>query len=448
MPESLENLTHRLLHAAQKAGAEHADAIAISETSLSITVRDHSLDQADRSEGRDVGLRVFVGKRQACISASDTRDETLQKLAERAVAMARVAPEDPHIRQAVKGEYTKETSAEFLDLFEDAPEPDASTLQDRALEAEAAAMKVAGVTQIQSASAAFGSTQFHLATSQGFSGGYRRGSHHTSCVAVAGTGTSMERDYDGDARVYKSDLRSPTDIGNSAGERVVANLNPRKPPTGQFPVLFDERVSASLIGHVLGAINGASVARGSTFLRDKLGEMILPPDLSLYEEPHRKRVLGSLPFDAEGLQTQDREIVKDGILTGWTLDLTTAEKLNLKSTASARRGTSSPPSPGTGNVRLTQGPQSKNDLLKDMGTGFLLTSLIGSSVNENTGDYSRGASGFWVENGEVQYPVSECTIAGNLLDMLKTMRPANDARKHISRPIPSLLVEGLTLAGE
>ena len=258
----------------------------------------------------------------------------------------------------------------------------------------------------------------------------------------------MERDYYGDGRIYIADLETPEYIGEMAAQRTIARAGARKPPTGAFPVLYDERVSASLMAHLLAAINGASIVRGASWLRDAMGEQILPKTMSLIEDPLRARTTSSRPFDGEGLPTARRAIIKDGILTGWTLDLATARKLGMQSTANAARGTSAPPSPSAGNIALTQGERSRADLLADMGTGLLVTSMIGSSINATTGDYSRGASGFWVENGEIRYPVNECTIAGNLRDMLATLIPANDARAHLSRVVPSLLVEGLTLAGE
>jgi len=257
----------------------------------------------------------------------------------------------------------------------------------------------------------------------------------------------MERDYNGESRIFQADLPSAEEIGRIAGERAAARAGARRPATGSFPVLFDERVSSSLIGHLLMAVNGSSIVRGSSFLRDHLGKQVLPEALSLIEDPHRPRISGSRPFDAEGLPTQRRAVIENGVLTGWTLDLATARKLGMQSTGNAARGTSSPPSPSVSNVALTQGEQSRDDLLRDMGTGLLVTSLIGSTVNPNTGDYSRGASGFWVENGEIAYPVNECTVAGNLIDMFLRLTPANDARADRSRMVPSLLVEGLTLAG-
>ncbi len=286
-----------------------------------------------------------------------------------------------------------------------------------------------------------------MAASNGFSGGYRRTNRGTYCTAIAGMGDSMERDYDGDSRVFVSDMRSADDIGRAAGQRAVDRLNARQPKTGAYPVLFDERISSSLLGHLLAAANGATVARGSGWLREKLGQQILPASLSVIEDPHRPRVTGSRFFDAEGLPTQRRSIVENGVLTGWTLDLANARKLGLTSTANAARGVSGPPSPSNWNVALTQGDKSQSDLLGEMGTGLLVTSLIGSTINPNTGDYSRGAAGFWVENGEITHAINECTIAGNLHEIMRGLIPANDARLHLSRPVPSLLVEGLTLAG-
>jgi PmbA protein len=257
----------------------------------------------------------------------------------------------------------------------------------------------------------------------------------------------MERDHDSDWRVFQADIRDPEEIGALAGQRAAARVGARKPPTGAYPVLFDERVSSSLIEHLLVAANGTSIARGSSWLLGKAGADVLPKGLSLIEDPHRARAGSSRPFDAEGLPTRRRAIVEDGVLTGWTLDLATARKLGLASTGNAKRGGSGSPMPGSWNVALTQGARSREDLLSEMGTGLLVTGMIGSTINPNTGDYSRGANGFWVEGGEIAYPVNECTIAGSLPEMLRRITPANDARAHLSRVVPSLLVEGLTLAG-
>jgi len=448
MPHAIDALTDRLLSAAKTAGADNADAIAVQGTSVSIDVRDGKLEQAERSEGVDIGLRVMVGQRSAVVSASDVSDGTITTMAERAVAMAKEAPEDPYIGLADPADLATDWNAEALELADPTGEPDPSALQQDAREAEAAALAVDGVSQVQTASAGYGSRQIHLAATNGFSGGYARTDRALSCVAIAGTGAGMERDYDGDMRLFQSDLRPALEIGTQAAERAIARLDARKPPTGTYPVLFDERVASSLIGHVLSAINGSAIGRGASWLRDAMDEQILPEHLSLIEDPHRPRTAGSRPFDAEGLPTRKRAIVENGVLTGWTLDLATGRKLDMPSTGNASRGTSSAPSPSNSNIALTQGTATREDLIRDMGTGLLVTSMIGSTINPTTGDYSRGASGHWVENGEITHTVNECTIAGNLRDMMMRIIPANDGRAHLSRVVPSLLIEGLALAGD
>lgn len=447
MTKSLENLTQALLDAARAAGAEAADSIAVSGNSQSIEVLNGKLEHAERSEGVDLGLRVLIGHRQACASSSDLRPETMKAMAERAVAMALEAPEDPNCGLADTNQLAKSWELNALELADPSDAPSPAELQENALEAESAAFNVKGISQVESSGAGYSRSAIHLATSNGFSGGYARTSRSTSCVAITGEGLGMERDYCGEGRTFAADLPSASEIGRIAGERTIARANPKRPPTGAFPVLFDERISSSLIGHLVAAINGASIARGSSWLKDAMGELVLPEGLSLIEDPHRPRIAGSKPFDAEGLPTARRAIVENGILQSWTLDLATARKLGLESTANAARGTSAPPSPAAGNLSLTQGRDSREDLIATMGTGMIITSMIGSSINPNTGDYSRGASGFWVENGVITGPVNECTIAGNLREMLGSIRPANDGRAHLSRIVPSLLVEGLTIAG-
>jgi len=448
MTDPLDQLTRALLDAAAKAGADTADALALEGTSLSIDVRGGVLEQAERSEGLEIGLRVLVGKRQACVSASDTRPETMAEMARRAVAMAREAPEDPHVGLADPQQLIRDWNIAALELDDPASEPSPAELEDDARRAEAAALAIKGVSQVQSASGSYSRRTVHLSASNGFAGGYSRTTRMTSCVAITGEGTAMERDWNAESRVWQADLPDAAAIGRIAGERAVVRAGARKPKTGGYPVIYDERISSSLIGHLLGAINGTAIARGASWLREALGEAVLPAGLDLIENPLRPRISGSRPFDAEGLPTAQRAIVADGVLTGWVLDLATARKLGMESTGNAMRGPAAPPSPGTSNIALTQGTASRDDLVRDMGTGLLVTSLIGSSINATTGDYSRGASGFWVENGQIAYPVNECTIAGNLRDMLKRLIPANDARPHVSTQVPSLLVEGLTLAGD
>ena len=442
----LAPLTHALLDAARKAGAESADALAVQGTSLSIDIRQGALEQAERSEGIELGLRVLIGGRQACVSVSDTSARTIADVAERAVAMAREAPNDPYAGLADPGQIARDWDLAAYDLAEEAAEPTARALEDAARRVEGAALAVQGITQVQ-ASAGYGRRQMYLAASNGFEGGYARTTISQSAVAFTGSGTGMERDYAGEARVYQSDMPSPESIGALASERALARVGARKPATGTYNVLFDERVAQSLIGHLLSAINGASIARGSSWLMDGLGQQVLPKGFDLIEDPHRPRISGSRPFDAEGLPTQRRKIVENGVLTGWTLDLATGRKLGMASTANAARGTTSGPSPATSNIDLTPGTATRKQLIGQMGTGLLITSMIGSTINPTTGDYSRGAAGFWVEDGEIAYPVNECTIAGNLRQMLRDFVAANDARTHLATRVPSILIEGMTLAG-
>ncbi|NDV02107.1 TldD/PmbA family protein [Pseudoroseicyclus tamaricis] len=439
-------IAEALLAAARSAGAEAADAVVIEERSSGIDVRAGKLEEAGRSESMQLGLRVFMGQRSAIASASDSRPDGFSGLAERAVAMASEAPEDPYAGLAGPDELSAARDAAGLDLDDPTEEPEPAALEDWARAMEGAATAASGIAQAE-ASASWGRSTLHLAASNGFSGGWSSTMSSLSCTAIGGEGLGMERDYDYDVRTHLGDLRGAEEIGARAAERALARLGPRKPPTGKATVLYDERVAGSLIGHLLQAINGAAIARGASWARGLMGEAVLPEGLDLLEEPHRPRVPGSRRFDAEGLPTADRALVEKGLLQSWLLDLSNARKLGLSSSANASRSARSGPSPSAHNLRLTPGSATREELLADMGTGLWVTSLIGATINPNTGDYSRGASGFWVENGEIAYPVSECTIAGSLPDMLRRIIPANDGREHTGRVIPSLMIERMSIAG-
>ncbi len=312
---------------------------------------------------------------------------------------------------------------------------------------EEAARGVPGVTNSEGAEGGWGRSAVALAASNGFRRGYA-GSHSSLSVSVvAGNGTAMERDYDFTSAVYGSDLEDPAVVGRRAGERAVKRLNPRKAATARVPVVFDPRVANSLLGHLAGAINGAGIARGISFLKDKLGERVFPAGIDVIDDPHRRRGLGSRPFDGEGLPNRRLALVEDGILRSWILDLRSARQLGLKSTAHAARGTSSPPSPSTTNLHLAPGKLSPRELMADIESGFYCTELIGFGVNNVTGDYSRGAAGFWIERGEIAYPVSEITIAGNLKEMFLHLTPADDLAFRYRTNAPTLRVEGMTVAG-
>lgn len=443
---ALADLTGALLDAARRAGATEADAVAVSGEALSVDVRAGALEHAERADGIEIGLRVLIGGRQACVSASDISARTIDEMAARAVAMAREAPVDDTLGLA-SAEDLAAGDDPSLELQDSAGVPDPETLLGLALRGEAAALSVDGVSMVEAAGASAMRRQLFLAASNGFSAGYGRSSSGVSVVAITGEGTGMERDWASESRVWQADMPTPEEIGRLAGERTVARRGARKPPTGAFPILYDERVAASLIGHLLSAANGSAVARGASWLRGDLGAAVLPAGMDLTEDPRLARHPASRPFDGEGLSTRSRKIVADGVLQGWTLDLATARKLGMTSTASAVRGTSSPPAPGISNVMLTPGTASRDDLVRTMGRGLVVTSMLGASINPTTGDYSRGAAGFWVENGEIVHAVNECTIAGNLREMLMAMTAASDLPDWRTHRVPSLLVEGMTVAG-
>jgi PmbA protein len=442
-PSALTDLAERLVAAAHRAGADAADAVAVRSVSLAVEVREGAVEESERSEGDDVGLRVFVGRRQAVVSTNDIGADVTQ-LAERAIAMARVTPEDPFAGLADPALVAR--NIPDLDLL-DPDLPTVAVLERRARRAEEAALAVEGVTKSGGAAASAGIGGMVLVTSGGFRGAYLSSSQSVSMTAIAGAGTAMERDYDYSTALHGADLDAADKIGRTAGERTVARLNPRKVETKRVPIVFDRRVAGSLIGHLAGAINGTAVARRTSFLKNKLGERLFKPGIRVVDDPLRRRGLRSRPFDAEGVAGKPLAVVEDGVLASWILDCATARELGLVSTGHAQRGVSSTPSPGSSNLHLSPGLDPPDALIEDIAEGFYVTSLIGMGVNQVTGDYSRGASGFWIENGKRSYPVSEVTIAGNLLDMFKVLSPANDLEFRFGIDAPTVRVEGLTVAG-
>jgi PmbA protein len=437
-------LAERLVEAARRAGADAADAIAVRHVSQSVEVRDGRVEEAERAEGDDIGLRVLVGKRQAVVSSNDMSADNVAQLAERAVAMARVAPDDAYVGLADPELLAR--AFPDLDLL-DRDIPGAAELERRAAEAEAAALAVQGVTKSGGASASVGISGMVLVTSTGFRGAFLRSSHGVSMTAIVGDGTAMERDYDYSSAVHAADLEAAVQIGRTAGERAVARANPRKVATCKVPVVFDPRVAGSLVSHLINAAKGSAIARKTSFLNGRLGERLFGQSIRIIDDPLRPRGRQSQPFDAEGVAVQRRAIVDDGVLSTWLLDCATARELGLTSTGHAHRGVSSSPAPGPYNLHLEAGQVSPADLIADIKQGFYVTDLIGSGVNPVTGDYSRGASGFWIENGERCYPVSEVTIAGHLLAMYKELTPADDLEFRYSTNAPTLRIEGMTIAG-
>ncbi len=438
------DLLARLLEMAKKEGAETADAVVFDATSIEVSQRLGAPEKLERAESADMGLRVFIGKQQAIVSSTDHSDDALREMAERAVAMAKVAPEDPWCGIADPDQIAK-TIAE-MDSF-DPIEPETQTLIDMAIEAEDAARAVAGVTNSEGAEAGFSRARIAMAATNGFAQDYAVTSHSFSASVIAGEGTTMERDYDFATAVYAEDLRSPAEVGRSAGERAVARLNPQKKKTSQVPVVYDWRASSGLLRHLTGAINGAGIARGTSFLKEMMGEQIFADNITIHDDPHRRRGLSSKPFDGEGIATTPKKIIENGKLTTWLLDLASSRQLGLATTGNAARGTSGPPSPSSTNVYLEAGELSVAELIADIKEGFFVNELIGMGVNGVTGDYSRGASGFWIENGEITYPVSEMTIAGNLKDMFAALIPANDLEFRYGTDAPTVRIDGMTVAG-
>jgi PmbA protein len=440
---ALTDLAERLVTAARRAGADTADALAVRSVSLAVEVREGAVEESERSEGDEVGLRVFVGRRQAVVSSNDVKAD-VAGLAERAVAMARAAPEDPFAGLADPAQLARDIPD--LDLL-DPDLPSVTLLEERAKRAESAALAVEGVTKSGGASASAGVGGMVLVTSQGFRGAYLNSGQSVSMTAIAGEGTAMERDYDYSSALHGADLEPPEKVGRSAGERTVERLNPRKVDTKRVPVVFDRRVAGSLVGHLAGAINGSAVARKTSFLKGRLGERLFRSGIDVIDDPRRRRGLRSRPFDAEGVATRRLAVVEDGVLRSWFLDSATGRELGFATTGHAQRGVSSTPSPGPSNLHLSAGADTPEALLADIAEGFYVTDLIGMGVNQVTGDYSRGASGFWIENGRRSYPVSEVTIAGNLVEMFSTLSPANDLEFRFGTNAPTLRVEGLTVAG-
>lgn len=445
MSQSLLEQAQNLLDRAKDAGAEQADVLASRSTSEGVTWRLGRLEDVERSETRDLGLRVLMGERQAFVATSDVTDAALGPLVERAIAMARVAPPDPYC--AIASADMLASGFPDLDLCDPEPPVPAETLAEHAAAAEEAGLAVKGVNNSVGAGASYGTGEIALVTSSGFRGGYRSTSHSVSAQFLAGEGTAMERDYEFDTRRHRGDMTAPAEIGRIAAEKAVKRLNPLKAKSAQIPIVYDPRVSRSLIDHFAGAISGAAIARGTSFLKDSLGKPVFASGIRVVDDPLIARGLRSKPFDGEGLPVSPLTLIEDGTLTTWLLDLASARKLALASNGRASRGIGAPPHPGATNLYLEAGAQSAKELIADIETGFYVTELIGMGVNGVTGDYSRGASGYWIEKGEITHPVNEVTVAGNLKDMFARLTPASDLEFRYASNAPTVRIEGMTLAG-
>lgn len=438
------NVLEDLVSKALAKGAEGVDAVRIQGASTSVSYRLGEIEEVERSEAHDLGLRVLIGKQQAFVSSNDTKPELLDELVERAIAMAKNMPEDPYCSLADPDLLT--TKIPELDLY-DGTTRTAEELAESAAATEEAARAVPGIQNSEGASASYGHSSVALASSNGFRGTYSGSSYSVGVSVIAGEGTGMERDYDYDSKRHFEDLKSAAEVGKSAGERAIANLNSRKMPSAHVPVIYSTRVSSSIIGHLAGAISGAAVARGTSFLKDHMDKAVFADHINIVDDPHRIRGAASKAFDGEGVKNGRLDLIEGGRLTSWILNTASAKQLGLQSNGRATRGTSSPPGSGTTNLYMQAGDLSLKEMIKDIKSGLYITSLIGFGVNGVTGDYSRGASGFWIEDGEIVFPVSGLTVAGNLKDMFLNLTPADDLEFRFGTNAPSLRIEGMMVAG-
>ena len=442
-PAKAQSIAESLVERGMAAGATAADALYAGDRSSGVEVRLGNLEGVSRSEGEQIGLRLFSGQRSATVASSDLSEDVLGVLVERCLAMAKEAPEDPYAGLAPP-EMLQRGDAPFLDTI-DEREPDPAELRARALEAENAAMAVSGVTNSSGCSASASGSTIALATSGGFSGAYRSTGHGCTAVSVAGEGASMQRDYAGHSARHLEDLESAADIGRKAGQRAVARVNPVRPRPGKYPVIFDERVSSTLLGHFIGAISGSSIARKTSFLLDRLGEPVFARGVTIVDDPLRKRGLRSRPFDGEGLAVSRRELASNGVLNGWIAESASARQLGIKPTGHASRGVGGAPGAAPSNLFLEAGSRSREELLAAFPEAVLIVELIGQGVNPVTGDYSRGAVGFMVRDGAIAEPVSEITIASNLVDMFATLEPASDLEFRRGVDAPTILIPEMTV---
>jgi PmbA protein len=435
-----QDLLSDLVTRALKAGADAADVGLRDSVSLSANVRLGETEKIERSETADLGLRVFVGKRQAMVGTTDRSPKALAELIDRAVAMARTVPEDPYTGLAAPDQLAREFPE--LDLC-DPSEPSADSLFDLARRAEDTARAVPGITNSEGAGAQWGLDDTLLVASNGFSHRFRSSSAGISVAVIAAKGSEMERDDDWSSKRHLADLKSPEALGAKAAERALARLGGRKVPTAQVPVVFDPRASRTLVHHLASAISGSAIARGTSYLKDEMGKRVMPPGVFVIDDPHLPRGLRSTVCDGEGVANKRRAIIEDGVLTTWFLDLRSARQLGLTSTGHGSRGGG----PSFSNLWLEPGAITAAELISDVKKGLYVTDLIGQGVNGVTGDYSRGAAGFWIENGEITYPVTEVTVAGNLKDMLRRVTAASDLELLAGIDAPTLRVDGMTVAG-
>lgn len=435
-----------LILKAKKAGATDADAIYLESTSVGVQVRNGQVEELERSESKTVGLRVLVNKRVSTVSTTDLQQQNMEKLVEHAISMAKILPEDPYAELPAPSEKNY-IEPQKLDLY-DPTEQSTKQMIEQAKAVETAAITIKGITNSMGGSCSYGKTAMTLANSKGFLGSYQRTSHSLAVCVLAGTGTEMQRDYDFHSSVHFQDLQSPKIIGENAARKTLAKLNPSKPKTGILSVVFHPRVANSIVSHLASALNGHAIAKGTSFLKEKMGQFVFPENITIIDNPYKIRGLASRPFDAEGLFPEELKLVDSGKIANWLLDNRTAKQLGLQSNGHATRGPSSPPTPTTTNLYIQPSEQTPEELMKDIAEGIYITELLGSSVNIVTGDYSRGASGFMIRNGKIAEPIMEFTLAGNLMDMFSKLHVANDLDFRYTTNSPTLRIDEISIAGQ
>ena len=443
------NLADKLIEFSKKNGSIDSEVVISNEIDTTVEARKGKIEFSEVSDKTSISLRVINNNKSALVSTSNTSEKSLKQLAIKANEIANESLINPFDILAQSNQFSNKIENENLDIFDNNSTNimNTSIFEEMSLNADEASYKSAKISNTDGSTAGASNNEFILCTSNGFSNGYKKSSYYISSSAIASNNNKMEREYAFEQRTHLKDLPPPSDIGNLAADRALKMIGATKPSTGNYPVIFNERISSSIIGHILSAINGQAITNGSSWLLNFLNNKIIPEKYSLIENPHLPRMFGSRPFDAEGLETKNNLFIENGVLKSWVLDLKTSNQLGLKSTCNALRSSSTLPYPGVGNIELTGGNLSLDDLLKKADEGLMICSMIGSSINQNNGDYSRGASGFWFKGGKISHPVNECTIAGNLIQMIKNMIIANDSKPHLSRRVPSILIDEMTIAG-
>ena len=435
MSNQIEDSLNLLLDTAKKLGAENASVMGNENTSINVSARLGKLENVERNESKSIGLELIDNKRKVTLSSTNINNHALIKLVETAMSMVKAVPQDEYCGLADKNMlYNGNLDLDLVDNYV----PDNNNLLKNSIEAEDSALSIKGVTNSEGASASYSKNKFYLATSDGFFNFNEKTTYSYGISVIAGKGTKMERDYEYQSKVHYKELESPKNIGKIAANRAVSRLNSKKVKSNSVPIIFDPRVSGSLLSLFIGGISGQAIARGTSFLKDKMNKDIFKNNIQIIDDPHILRGQRSKTFDGEGIETKKNNLVENGQLKSWLLNSQSARQLNLKSTGNAG---------GVSNLYLSPSTTSSDELIKSIQNGFYVTEMMGMSFSQVTGDYSRGASGFWIEKGEKTFPVSEVTIAGNILDIYKMLTPASDLKLITGIDAPTVMIDKMIVAG-